>query len=181
MFHNYTLLISGIAPRPIGFLSTLSAGNIPNLAPFSYFQLIDHDPPTFVIGFSTRPHNPSRPKDSLRNLRETGECVINMVGEHMIDAVNATSLDAPFEVDEWEIAGLTKAESVTVRPKRVRESVFAVEGKVLQIVEYGGSSRGAAGVEGAAATGAAATEEGGKGQHHSHGTLAIISVANMAW
>lgn len=133
MFHNYTLLISGIAPRPVGFLSTMSKDGKENLSPFSYFQVVDHDPPVFVVGFSGRA---SRPKDTLRNLEETGECVINTVSEHMVEAVNASSLDAPYGVSEWELSGLHQAASTTVKPKRVQESIFSVEGKVLRIIDY---------------------------------------------
>ena len=102
MVSNYQLLISGIAPRPIGFLSTVSGDGdgkaTKNLAPFSYFQVIDHVPPMFIVGFSSRPE---RVKDTFRNLKETGEVVINTVSENMIEAVNASSIDAPYGVSEW--------------------------------------------------------------------------------
>ncbi|KAI1877729.1 hypothetical protein JX265_003737 [Neoarthrinium moseri] len=139
MVSNYRLLVSGIAPRPVGFLSTVSAdGQSKNLAPFSYFQVIDHDPPMFVVGFSARP---GRVKDTYRNLAETGECVINTVSENMIEAVNATSIDAPYGVSEWDISGLHEAPTSTVRPSRVRESVFSVEGKVVDIKEFNDHAR----------------------------------------
>ncbi|KAF2130167.1 nitrilotriacetate monooxygenase component B [Dothidotthia symphoricarpi CBS 119687] len=135
MIRNYRLLVSGIAPRPIGFISTVSEdGATKNLAPMSYFQVIDHDPPMFVIGFSSRT---GRVKDTYRNLKETGECVINTVSENMIEAVNATSIDAPYGVSEWDIAGLNEAPSSTVRPSRVQESIFSIEGKVADVKELG--------------------------------------------
>ncbi|TRX91642.1 hypothetical protein FHL15_007424 [Xylaria flabelliformis] len=134
MVHNYRLLVSGIAPRPIGFLSTVSAdGKTENLAPFSYFQVIEHDPPMFIVSFSSRP---GRMKDTYQNLKDTGECVINTVSENMIEAVNATSIDAPRHISEWDISGLHKAPTTTVKPKRVRESVFSIEGKVVDIKEF---------------------------------------------
>jgi flavin reductase (DIM6/NTAB) family NADH-FMN oxidoreductase RutF len=133
MFDNYSLLVSGIVPRPIGFVSTISKDGKPNLAPFSYFQCVDHDPPVFVIGFSGRP---DRPKDTLQNLEETGECSINIVSEHMIEAVNATSLDAPRGTSEWAISGLHQAPSSTVKPPRVQEAVFSIEGRLIEAVEY---------------------------------------------
>ncbi|CAO2651289.1 Nn.00g095860.m01.CDS01 [Neocucurbitaria sp. VM-36] len=139
MVHNYRLLISGIAPRPISFISTLSAdGKTKNLAPMSYFQVIDHDPPMFVIGFSSRP---GRVKDTYRNLKETGESVINTVSEDMIEAVNASSIDAPYGVSEWDVSGLHEAPSSTVQPSRVQESVFSVEAKVVEIKEFGDHQR----------------------------------------
>ncbi|GAM86234.1 hypothetical protein ANO11243_042460 [Dothideomycetidae sp. 11243] len=134
MINNYRLLISGIAPRPIGFISTVSKdGQSKNLSPFSYFQVIDHDPPMFIVGFSSRA---GPVKDTYRNLKETGECVINSVSEDMIEAVNATSIDAPYGVSEWDISGLHEAPTTTVRPARVQESIFSIEGKVVDIKEF---------------------------------------------
>lgn len=135
MMSNYKLLISGIAPRPVGFISTKSAdGKTDNLSPFSYFQVVDHDPPIFIVGFSARL---DRPKDTYRNLKETGECVINTVSENMMPAVNATSVDAPYGVSEWEISGLHQAASATVKPPRVQESIFSIECKVIDTKEFG--------------------------------------------
>jgi flavin reductase (DIM6/NTAB) family NADH-FMN oxidoreductase RutF len=133
MLSNYKLLVSGI-PRPISFLSTVSKDRQKNLAPFSYFQVVDHDPPIFVVRFSARSRS-ERPKDTLKNLEETGECVINIVSEHTIEAVNATSIDVPYGVSEWDLSGLTETASTTVKPARVKEAVFAIEGKLREIVE----------------------------------------------
>ncbi|KAL4879741.1 hypothetical protein BJY04DRAFT_88904 [Aspergillus karnatakaensis] len=143
MVNNYRLLVSTIAPRPIGFVSTVSSdGSRENLAPFSYFQVIDHDPPMFILGFSSRP---GVEKDTFLNLKETGECVVNTVSEGMIEAVNATSIDAPYGVSEWEVSGLTRAASSTVRPARVRESVFSVEGRVVDVKEFDAHKAGMSG------------------------------------
>ncbi|KAJ5676012.1 hypothetical protein N7462_008909 [Penicillium macrosclerotiorum] len=133
MINNYRLLVSGVAPRPVGFISTISSEGKKNLSPFSYFQVIDHDPPMFIVGFSSRP---GRVKDTYHNLKETGECVINTVSENMIEAVNASSIDAPYGVSEWDIAGLHEAPSTTVKPSRVAESIFNIEGKVVDIKEF---------------------------------------------
>lgn len=136
MISNYKLLISGI-PRPISLVSTVSKDGKRNLAPMSYFQVVDHDPPIFVIGFSARA---SRPKDTRVNLNETGECVISVVTEHMIEAVNASSIDIPYGVSEWELSGLKPARSTTVKPDRVQNAVFSIEGRLLEMKEldYGG-------------------------------------------
>lgn len=104
-----------------------------NLAPFSYFQVIDHDLPMFIVGFSSRP---GRVKGTYRNLKESGECVINTVSENMIEAVNATSIDAPYGLSEWDVSGLHEVPASTVKPSRVREPVFSVEGKVVDIKEF---------------------------------------------
>ncbi|KAK9443200.1 FMN-binding split barrel [Metarhizium brunneum] len=140
MVNNYRLLVAGIAPRPVGFVSTVSGdGKSKNLSPFSYFQVIDHDPPMFIIGFSSRP---GREKDTYRNLKDTGECVINSVSENMIEAVNASSIDAPYGVSEWDVSGLHEAGTTTVKPSRVQESVFSIEAKVVDIKEFASSSEG---------------------------------------
>lgn len=129
MISNYKLLVSAI-PRPVSFVSTLARDGTPNLAPFSYFQVVDHNPVTLVIGFSARP---GRPKDTRRNLEETGECVINILSEHFVEAANATSLDVPYETSEWGLSGLTPRDSATVRPKQVQEAVFSIEGRLLEM------------------------------------------------
>ncbi|CAL5865820.1 uncharacterized protein PFLUO_LOCUS26 [Penicillium psychrofluorescens] len=87
----------------------------------------------FIVAFSSRPE---RVKDTFRNLKETGECVINAVSENMIEAVNATSIDAPYGVSEWDVSGLHELPSTTVNPARVAESVFNIEGKVIDIKEF---------------------------------------------
>lgn len=131
---NYKLLISGIVPRPIGFLSTRSKdGNFTNLSPFSYTQVINHDPPIFVVGFSGGMGNA---KDSLRNLIDSRECSINIVSEHFIEAANATSIDAPYGISEWALSGLHPAPCKDVQCSRVKESVFSIEGKLVDTREF---------------------------------------------
>ncbi|KIW49355.1 hypothetical protein PV05_11036 [Exophiala xenobiotica] len=131
---NYKLLISGFSPRPISLLSTKSLdGTCTNLAPFSYSQLVNHDPPIFVIGFSCGLQNA---KDSLKNLVESKECVINMVSEHFVEAANATSINAAYGESEWPISGLTPVPCSTVKADRVGEAVFSIEGKLLSTQEF---------------------------------------------
>jgi len=131
---NYKLLISGIVPRPIGFISTRSKdGSSTNLAPFSYFQFINHDPPLFTVGYVGGFDNA---KDSLKNLIESQECVINIISEHFIEAANATSINAPYGESEWSLSGLTPAPCSTVKASRVKEAVFAVEGKLESTKEF---------------------------------------------
>lgn len=131
---NYKLLISGIIPRPVGFLSTRAKdGSSTNLSPFSYTQVFNHDPPIFCVGFSGGFDNE---KDTLRNLVESGECVINMISEDFIEAANACSIDLPYGKSEWAVSGLTPAACEVVQCSRVKESVFAVEGKVVSTQEF---------------------------------------------
>lgn len=92
------------------------------------FSQVAHDPPTFVVGFAG---NNDSPKDTLRNLRDQGECTINMISEHFVEAANSTSVDAPHGVSEWAMSGLTPASCDVVKAARVAESLFSVEGKLV--------------------------------------------------
>lgn len=132
---NYKLLISAITPRPIAFVSTRSAdGTTTNLAPFSYFNFMNHDPPLFVVGFASGLGNA---KDTLKNVLETKECVINIISESFLEAANATSINAPYGVSEWDVSGLTPAyDTKEVKCARVKESVFSVEAKLDMVKEY---------------------------------------------
>ncbi|KAK0710866.1 hypothetical protein B0H67DRAFT_646293 [Lasiosphaeris hirsuta] len=135
---NYKLLISAVIPRPIAFLSTRSPDGVStNLAPFSYFQVISHDPPLFTIGFSG-PLDEARAKDSLRNLHATGECVINIIGEDYVEAANSASVNAPYGVSEWDVSGLTPVYDCETVPRvpRVKEAVFSVEGRLESVREF---------------------------------------------
>ncbi|KOS40012.1 hypothetical protein ACN38_g9121 [Penicillium nordicum] len=131
---NYKFLISGMVPRPIALVSTQSAdGKTTNLAPFSYAQVINHDPPLFTVGFAG---SMERAKDSLKNLNETGECVINIISEHFLEAANSTAINAPYGVSEWETSGLHQAPTSVVKPARVKESILSIEGKLVELKEF---------------------------------------------
>lgn len=108
-------------------------GTSTNLAPFSYFQVVNHDPPVFVIGYAG---GFAQAKDSLKNLMESKECVINIISEHFLEAANSTSINAPYGVSEWAISGLHPAPSEVVKPSRVQESIFSVEGKLMDTKEF---------------------------------------------
>lgn len=131
---NYKLLISGMVPRPISLISTQSAdGKTTNLAPFSYSQIVNHDPPMFVVGFVG---SLEKAKDTLKNLNETKECVINIISEHFLEAANSTSINARYGHSEWEVSGLTQGPTSVVKPARVNESIFAIEGKLVEVKEF---------------------------------------------
>lgn len=136
---NYRLLVSAIA-RPTSLISTVSKNGKRNLAPFSYFQLMDHDPPTFVVAFTA---GRERMKDTRRNLEETGHCVISLVSDHMAEGMNATALDIPYETSEWEMSGFNGAPSSTVKPDRVKEAIFSIEAKLLEmkVLDYQGQAK----------------------------------------
>ena len=127
----YRLLISVVVPRPIGWTSTIGSDGTLNLAPFSFFNAVGGTPPTVMISVGQRK---GQPKDTLRNARETGEFVINIVDEALSTAMNETSGEWTYEVNEFERAGLTPAPSIVVKPPRVAEAPLALECKVTQIV-----------------------------------------------
>lgn len=141
---SYKLLIGSIVPRPIAFISTISAEGGFNLAPFSFFTAICGEPP--VVCFASGNRVPSKntlpTKDTLANVRATGEFVVNIVSEEIAEQMNACSGDYPAEVDEFAVSGLTPVASDLVRPPRVRESHINMECKLMQIVEVGSRDRG---------------------------------------
>jgi flavin reductase (DIM6/NTAB) family NADH-FMN oxidoreductase RutF len=128
----YKLLIGSIVPRPIAFVSTISAEGILNLAPFSFFTAASANPP--VVCFA--PSNPSsgRKKDTLRNIEATGEFVVNVVSETIAEQMNLCSAEFPPEVDEFAVSGLTPVPSDLVKPPRVQESHIHMECRLMQVV-----------------------------------------------
>jgi flavin reductase (DIM6/NTAB) family NADH-FMN oxidoreductase RutF len=127
----YKLLVGSVVPRPIAFVSTVSAEGQRNLAPFSFFNAICGEPP--VVCFSTSVRFPR--KDTLLNIQATGEFVVNIVSEEIAEQMNRSSGDYPYGQDEFVISGLTPVESDLVRPPRVLESHVNMECKLMQVVE----------------------------------------------
>jgi len=123
----YQLLTALVVPRPVGWISTISATGVPNVAPYSYFNLMGSDPPYIAFGSTGV-------KDSLKNLREVPEFVANIVTMHLLERMNFTSTDFPSEEDEFDWASLTAAPAVKVRPFRVAEAKAHLECEVAQIV-----------------------------------------------
>ena len=134
---RYNLLISLVTPRPIAFISTLSDKGIPNAAPFSFFNLMGNDPPIVAIGIGKDETRKNDLKDSGYNIQKTKEFVINIVNESILEQVNITSVDFPPEVDESEIAGLTKLPSIKVKPPRIAESPANLECRLAGTIEIG--------------------------------------------
>lgn len=123
-----------VVPRPIGWVSSVDAGGRVNLAPFSFFNAVSYVPPQVMFA-TTEPHREGGDKDSLRNIRETGEFAVNLATWPLREAVNASSAPAPHGIDEFELAGLTKAPARLVRPPLVAESPVHLECVLVQIVE----------------------------------------------
>jgi flavin reductase (DIM6/NTAB) family NADH-FMN oxidoreductase RutF len=124
---SYFLGISGVVPRPIALTSTVSSKGQRNVAPFSYFNIVAHNPPTLVIGICRKLDGSK--KDTLVNIEETGEFVVNIISDWMVEAANHCCGDFPFEVDEMELSGLTPLPSEVVAPPRIGESAFHMECK----------------------------------------------------
>jgi flavin reductase (DIM6/NTAB) family NADH-FMN oxidoreductase RutF len=131
----YALLVGCVVPRPIAFVSSLSADGIANLAPFSFFNAGGAHPPSVV--FSPVTSGASRDKDTLHNVRATREYVVHISPWPLRERMNQASADYPPEVDEFEAAGFTKVKSVRVRPWRAGECPIAMECRLHQIVEHG--------------------------------------------
>ncbi len=132
----YRLAISIVMPRPIAWVSTMGVDGILNLAPFSFFNIVASAPLTVMISTNDRK---GEPKDTLRNARETGEFVVNIADESLAIALNQTSGDWDYMVDEFERAGLTPVPSIDVRPPRVASAPIAMEARVSQIVPVEGT------------------------------------------
>jgi flavin reductase (DIM6/NTAB) family NADH-FMN oxidoreductase RutF len=116
-----------VAPRPIGWISTVDAAGRPNLAPYSFFNAFCEAPP--IVGFSSGGR-----KDSQRNAEATGEFVVNLATRRQAEALNRTSAPLPPGVSEFEAAGLAAAPSRLVRPPRVAEAPAALECKVVLVL-----------------------------------------------
>lgn len=116
-----------VGPRPIGWISTISADGIRNLAPYSFFNAFNYTPP--IVGFSSIGW-----KDTVRNIEATGEFVCNLATKPLAEAMNQSCAMVRSEVDEFVVAGLTGADSRIVKVPRVAESPVALECRLIQIV-----------------------------------------------
>ncbi len=127
----YRLFTSVLAPRPIAWVSSQGADGVPNLAPFSFFGGVGNYPPTLMIAVGRRQ---GRPKDTLRNVQETGEFVVHVVDEALAAAMNLTSGEYAYDVNEFELAHLETAPSLVVRPPRLTAAPVALECCLTQLV-----------------------------------------------
>ena len=137
----YGLILNSVAPRPIAWVSTLSASGQPNLAPFSFFNCVCVEPP--LLAFAPGHRSPKQaaavhgePKDTLRNVRETKEFVVNIVTYDLAEVMNLTSGEYDASVNEFELARLAMAPSQVVKPPRVAASPVSFECKLYQILDF---------------------------------------------
>jgi flavin reductase (DIM6/NTAB) family NADH-FMN oxidoreductase RutF len=121
---RYKILTATVTPRPIAWVTTLSESGVVNAAPYSFFNVMGHEPPTIALGVLA---GTGRLKDTAANILARGEFVVNLVSEANAAAMNVTCIDAPPEVDELALAGLTAEPSRFIAPPRILESPVSFE------------------------------------------------------
>jgi flavin reductase (DIM6/NTAB) family NADH-FMN oxidoreductase RutF len=127
---------SCVVPRPIGWISTMGLDGVPNLAPYSQFQILTFDPP--YVMFAANQKTDGNRKDSVVNAEQSKEFVYNMATYELREAVNITAQEVPPDVDEFELAGVGKAPSKLVKPYRVKESPVQYECRYHQTLRICG-------------------------------------------
>lgn len=135
---RYKLMSAAITPRPIAWVTTVSGQGRRNAAPYSFFNMMAAEPPLVALGLMRRPDGSY--KDTCANLIETGEFVVNLVGEHDLDAMNFTCIDAPPGFDELQAAGVATVPSVRVVPERIQTAPVSMECRVFQQIDVSKSS-----------------------------------------
>lgn len=133
-FHQF--MLGTVAPRPIAFVSTIDKSGVPNLAPYSFFNAFSSNPPIVVFSSNRRVRN-NTTKDTLANIRETGECVINSVSYSIVRQMAVCGVEFPGDVNEFNKSGLTAIPSQFVKPFRVKESPSHMECRLREIITLG--------------------------------------------
>lgn len=130
---RYKLMAGCIVPRPIAWVSTLSADGVGNVAPYSFFNMMGASPPLLVLG--TMRQADGRLKDTAANILETREFVVHLVGEPLLEAMNATCIDAPAEIDEAALAGLAMEPSEIVAPPTIVGAPASFECRLFDFLD----------------------------------------------
>jgi len=130
---RYKLLVGLVIPRPIAWISTVNEAGVNNCAPFSFFNVLSEDPPLLIVSFG--PRRDGGEKHSLKNLRRTGEFVVNLVEEATANAMHESSDEVPEEESEFEMTGLTPARSSLVVHPRIAEASACFECRVYRQIE----------------------------------------------
>lgn len=138
----YKLLIGSIVPRPIAFISTISKTGIGNLAPFSFFNGVSSNPPAVMFSIAAKPDGSK--KDTLINIEETGEFVVNSSSTWLTEPLVYSAASFPYGVDEMEKVGLTPVASKLIKPMRVKEAAVHFECKLYKSLQVGDGSPGSA-------------------------------------
>jgi flavin reductase (DIM6/NTAB) family NADH-FMN oxidoreductase RutF len=137
--YSYKLLVGLVAPRPIALITTMDEHGRLNAAPFSAYNYLSVDPPIVGIGVADRPGREFVPKDTARNIRRTGEFVVNVVTEDIAQQMNICGIEFPAELNEVEMAGLTPAASTKIKVPRIAEAHAALECREFTTLEVGRS------------------------------------------
>src|SRR5271156_886563 len=137
---SHNLLIGLVAPRPIALVTSMNEDGGLNAAPFSSYNYLCTDPPIVGMGVTNRPGTRT-PKDTAGNIHSTGEYVINVVTEDLLEKMNICATDFPAGVDELEMAGLTTAPSSVVKVPRIAEAHAALECREYAAIAIGSKSR----------------------------------------
>jgi len=132
---RYKLLIGLVIPRPIGWVSTLSENGVANCAPFSFFNVISEAPPLCILSFNLR--SDGLLKHTLKNIRRTGEYVVNLADESTANAMHISSTEAAEDESEFALAGLTPVAAAKVKHPRIQEAAAALECRVERRIEFG--------------------------------------------
>lgn len=132
---RYKLLCAIVIPRPIALVTTLGRNGVANAAPFSFFNVFSETPPLIILGLQANPDGSA--KDTTRNIRETGEFVVNLVDEAMAEAMNVCATDFPSDVSEIEPAGFDLKPSIAVKPGRISQAPFALECRSHTMLSFG--------------------------------------------
>lgn len=133
----YKLLSGAVVPRPIAWVSTRSRDGILNLAPYSFFTVVSRQPPMLAISIGPRTGGEDYAKDTLTNIRDTEEFVINMVSVELANAMHESSINYPPEVDEFVRAGVTPVACEVITAPRVAESRISMECTLEHLLELG--------------------------------------------
>ncbi|TNE49753.1 MAG: flavin reductase family protein, partial [Bacteroidetes bacterium] len=132
----HQFILGAVAPRPIAFASTISTDGVPNLAPYSFFNAFSSNPPILIFSSNRRVAN-NTTKDTLKNVEDTGEVVINVVPHAIVRQMALCSIEYGADISEFEKAGLTPLASERVKPFRVAESPVQMECKIDRILPLG--------------------------------------------
>jgi flavin reductase (DIM6/NTAB) family NADH-FMN oxidoreductase RutF len=132
---RYKLLIGLVIPRPIAWVSTFSANGVANCAPFSFFNVISEDPPLCILSFNWR--SDREIKHTLKNIRRTGEFVVNLADEGTANAMHLTGTELPEAESEFSKYGLTPAPAKRVKHPRIAEAAASLECRVERRIEFG--------------------------------------------
>jgi len=131
---NYKLLVGIVVPRPIAWVATRHEDGRVNLAPFSCYTFVSSDPPMVAVSVGRRG---GMPKDTARNAQRTGEFVVNVVSESLVEPMHLSSAEHPADASEAEIHGVALARSVTMATPRIEAAPIALECRLDQVIAFG--------------------------------------------